>query len=56
MQNKTAYWQVQVQALGATAAAMAALSPEAAEAAAPAAAVPKATYDALTVLMHLGCM
>ncbi|KAL3133658.1 hypothetical protein ABBQ32_008169 [Trebouxia sp. C0010 RCD-2024] len=46
----------QVQALGATAAAMAALSPEAAEAAAPAAAVPKATYDALTVLMHLGCM
>ena len=47
--------QLQVQALGATAAALAALGPEAAEEA-PAAAVPKATYDALTVLMHLGCM
>lgn len=47
--------KLQVQALGATAVAMAALSSEATEAA-PTAAPSKATYAALTMLMHLGCL
>ena len=45
---------MQIQAFGATA-ALAALSPTAAEMA-PAVAAPKASYDALAILMHLGCM
>lgn len=47
--------KLQVQALGATAVAMAALSSEA-TAAAPAVVPSKATYAALTMLMHLGCL
>ena len=55
VQARSACWHLQVQALSARAVAMAALSAEATQAA-PAAGLPKAQYDAITMLMHLGCM